>query len=85
MELCNFIKKGFVSGWSDILFRFLMQGALKKKKLGVYGLVKNIALILSGSLIRGGQKLEYPEKNHMTYVAEHGISHVSRARLQPQW
>ena len=34
---------------------------------GFYGPFKNISLISSRSLIRGGGKPEYPEKNHLTY------------------
>ena len=34
---------------------------------GGYGPFKNISLISSRSLIRGGGKPEYPEKNHLTY------------------
>ena len=52
---------------------------------GFYGPFKNIALILSQLLIQGGWKPEYPEKNHQPTGAELGISHVSRARLNPQW
>ena len=34
---------------------------------GFYGPFKNISLISSLSLIRGGRKPEYPAKNHLTY------------------
>ena len=42
-------------------------GGDKSKDFGFYGPFKNISVISSRSFIRGGRKLEYPVKNHLTY------------------
>ena len=34
----------------------------------VYDPFKSVSLVWSRSLIRGGRKPEYPEKNHLTYL-----------------
>ena len=43
-----------------------------KIRFGFYGPFKNILLISSRSLTRGGQKLGYLEKNHLTYWCRTG-------------
>ena len=49
---------------------------------GFYGSFKIISLISSRSLIKGGRKPEYPEKNHLTYRCRtwHLTCDPSRAR-----
>ena len=64
---------------------YLMENFFFFFLFGFYGPFKNISLISSRSFIKGGQKPENLERNHLTICKQNlAFPHVTRARLEPQ-
>ena len=63
--LSQILENSITSKWFEIFWWYLVDFFFFL--FGFYGPFKNISLISSRLLIRGGGKPEYPEKNHLTY------------------